>query len=361
MLDLVKYLQAERKAKIRAMWNGMDYTKYIDKLRKRVELLNQLYMVYPYLELQAEYINGTRSKLFPFDSDPRLFAPAIHYRILPNEIVIDLDKKDVNELKKIVKTLKSLNAKPFIGFSGNRGFHVHLIVAPPKGNVEEFATHPEAKNFTQTLFQILLKLFKANDVDVDAIDTGVMLSSSHTIRSFYSVNLNGKKWKTPAYGDRYEVWVVPKQLYLRVLKELEENGDVEIPIENGNGKINCSRIRWIEWILKNPDKIVDGRRILLMYAIIPYLVNVRKMSVDLNRVEESEVYEICMNWIKRTPDNDEKGSESEYRSLIKSEIKSYVKSGVLPMSRKKLFSRFSELKYLLPHLPSPNGGDGGGN
>ena len=348
-------LRAEREIKIKQMWNGMDYTKYLDKIHKRIQLLNQLLDVYPCIELQAEYINGARSKLFPFDSfDPRLFAPAVHYRILPNEIVIDLDEKNVNDLKKIVKFFKTHNAEPFVGFSGNRGFHVHVIVAPPNGNVEEFASHPETKRFTQVLFEKLLKLLKAYDVDVDAIDTGVMLSSQHTIRSFYSVNLTGKKWKTPVYGDGYKIWKLPKKLYLSVLNDVKDDG--EIPYENEN-KVNCKRIRWIEWILRNPEKIVDGRRVLLMYAIIPYLVNIRKMSVDLNRIEESEVYNICMEWIRRTPENDEKGSESEYRSLIKSEIKSYVRSGVLPMSRKKFFSRFKELSYLLPHLPSPNGGD----
>jgi len=214
-------IQAENEIRIRRMWNGIDYRKYMDKITLRRKYLNQLYLIYPYVELQAEYVDGRRSKLFGFYEDPRLYAPAVHYRILPNEIVFEIDRKDVEELKKVVKTLKTMNAEPFVGFSGNRGFHVHLIVAPPKGDVTEFATHPETKKFTQTLYEILLKMMKSYGVDVEVIDSGVMNASNHTIRSFYSVNLKGRKWKTPIYGDGYTTWRIPEQLGRRVLQVTE--------------------------------------------------------------------------------------------------------------------------------------------
>jgi hypothetical protein len=249
--------------------------------------------------------------------------------------------------------LKTLNAEPFVGFSGNRGFHVHLIVAPPKGDVTEFAAHPETKRFTQTLYEVLLKMMKSYRVDIEVIDSGVMMSSNHTMRSFYSVNLKGRKWKTPIYGDGYTVWQISKQLGQRVLKEMREREEREKvdqliarELNGGGNGVKKRRIAWIEWVLKHPEKITDGRRILLMYAIIPYLINVLKK-------DPNEVFDICMEWVKRTPSNDEKGRESEYRALIKHEIKSYAKSGVLPMSRKKFFETFRHVQYLESLLPKP--------
>jgi hypothetical protein len=363
-------IAADNEARILKMWGGRNYKKYLDKINLRRKYLNQLYLIYPYIELQAECIDGSRSRLFGFYEDPRLYAPAVHYRILPNEIVFEIDRKDLGELKKVVKMLKTLNAEPFVGFkvvkmlktlnaepfvgfSGNRGFHVHLIVAPPKGDVTEFATHPETKRFTQTLYEVLLKMMKSYGVDVEVIDSGVMMSSNHTIRSFYSVNLKGRKWKTPIYGDGYTVWQVSKQLGQRVLEEMREREEREKvdqliarELNGGGNGVKKRRIAWIEWVLKHPEKITDGRRILLMYAIIPYLINVLKK-------DPNEVFDVCMDWVRKTPGNDEKGNESEYKALIKHEIKSYVKSGVLPMSRKKFFETFNHVRYLEPLLPKP--------
>jgi hypothetical protein len=73
-----------------------------------------------------------------------------------------------------------------------------------------------------------------------------------------------------------------------------------------------------------------------MYALVPYLLNVRKLS-------PSEVEQICLEWVEKTPRGDDNG----LKYLIKSEIKSYSQSGVLPMSREKFFDSFPELEYLL--------------
>lgn len=353
----IERIFVEKELRIQKMWNSIDYKKYDEYLKKRTKMLNDLYLVYPYIELQAESLNGLRSKLFGFDTfDWRMYAPAIHYRILPNEIVIEIEEKDVEELKKIIKALKRFKAKFLVGYSGNRGFHIHVILSPPNGDVENFARHPEARKFTVTLYDALMSYFKLCGVDTEVIDRSVMTASNHTIRSFYSLNMKGRKWKTPIMHDSYQIWHLPKKLYRMVLDKMKkENDEVDVDVlivkeRNGNKPVKSNKIAWIEWVIRNPHFVSDGRRVLLMYAIIPYLVNVVKLGPN-------KVYETCVKWVQKTQNNSEKSNESEYRSLIKHEIKSYAKSGVLPMSRKKFFETFSQVGYLKGLI---DGGGGNG-
>jgi len=343
------FVKKQELTNIKELWGDINlYYKNKEILSKRFELLNQLYLIYPEIELQAESLKGWRSQLFGFHSDLIEISPIIHYRILPNEIVFEVDKKDKNEVKKIIKALLHLNAKPFVGFSGNRGYHVHIIISPPNGDVEGFVNCPEAKSFTQTFFDILLNLLKDYRVNIEVIDVGVMRSQAHTIRSFYSINPKGKKWKTPVFGKKYEIWQLTKTLYSRVLEEMRERKEMEKLEEKlkfmdytkkGNWRTRKIRkIWWIEKILANPNKVTDGRRRLMMYVIIPYLLNVKKLPSE-------KVKEICEEWVRKT-NRDDNG----LKYLIKSEIKSYQNSGILPMAKEKFFETFKDLRFLVEIL-----------
>lgn len=342
----LELLQAQKYHEIKRFWIDIKlYEKYKDILEKRFRILNVLYLIYPEIEFQAESLRGWRTKLFGFSESFLLtMAPIIHYRILPNEIVIELDRKDKDMAMKVTKALLNLGAKPFVGFSGNRGYHIHIIIGPPNKDLDDFVHHPEVKEFTQTFYLILIELLKDYDVDIEAIDTGVMMASAHTIRSFYSINPEGKKWKTPVFGENYEVWYLPRELYKRVLDEmkirrelkeiLEKINQMEIR-ESRKRKPRSSRIAWIEKVLANPDKITDGRRRLIMYALVPYLLNIKGL-------DPKKVSEICTEWVMKTPE----GMDSGLKSLIKSEIKSYTQSKVLPMAKEKFFERYPDLVYL---------------
>lgn len=338
-LELVK---AQELSELKRFWTDIKlYKKYKDILAKRREILNTLYLIYPEIEFQAESLKGWRTKLFGYCEDFLInTAPIIHYRILPNEVVIEIDRNDKSLTKRVVKALLNIGAKPFVGFSGNRGYHIHVIIGPPNRDLDGFVHHPEVKKFTQTFYQVLIELLKSYDVDLEAIDTGVMMVSAHTIRSFYSVNPKGKKWKVPVFGENYEVWYLPKPLFKRVLDEMRDRGEMESIMEELSSledkkpkQKRGKRIAWIEKILANPDKVVDGRRRLIMYVLVPYLLNIKGLSPE-------KVAEVCTEWVMKTP----KGIDSAVRSLIKSEINSYVQKTVLPMARKKFFDMFPDLR-----------------
>ncbi len=343
--DIYK-IEHSKVVQISRFWRDMKlYQKYKNILARRLNLLNTLYLIYPEIEFQAESLEGWRTKLFGFNEDFLIaMAPIIHYRILPNELVIEIDKKDELMAKKVVKALLNLGAKPFVGFSGNRGYHIHLIIGPPnKEDLDEFVHHPEVKEFTQTFYLVLLDILEVYGIDLGSVDTGVMMASAHTIRSFYSINPVGKKWKVPVFGKNYEVWYLPRELYKRVLEEMKVRREMKQLLEevremeylDRKSKPKTKRIVWIEKILTNPDKIIDGRRRLIMYAIVPYLLNVKGL-------DPKKAMEVCIDWVTKTPD----GLDSGIRSLIKSEVKSYSQCGVLPMAKDKFFDRFKDLYYL---------------
>jgi len=347
--SFLEKVQKERDKKLNELWSGVNYIKYMDIIERRIELLNDLHKIYPDLELQSEALQGWRTKLYPFDEFDyyaELRAPAVHYRILPNEIVFEIDGDNLDEARKeakrITKELLLLGAKPFVGFSGNRGYHIHLLVAPPDGDVFNFAIAMGCREFTLTLFEILKDLIKPK-----YLDEGVMSSKHHTIRAFYSLNMKTKKWKVPVFGRQYSVWVLPKRWWERVFEELKNNIEVEEVIKKLEEfdkprvrKAPSKKYKWIERVLENPDKITDGRARLLWLAIVPYLI--------LQGYSDEKVTELCQKWVEKS------GVEwtSKYRCKVSSMIKhcrDYErKTGQkwMPISLNKLVGLFPDLKYL---------------
>ncbi len=238
-----------------------------------------------------------------------------------------------------------IGAKPFVGFSGNRGYHIHLIIAPPDGDVFNFAISLGCKEFTQTLFDILIDLIKP---DHDYLDYGVMTAEHHTIRSFYSLNMKTMKWKRPVFGDKYQIWVLPKSFWYRVFKELRERIEAEEILKklmqfDEKTKIrhtSVKKYKWVKQVLEHPEKVVDGRERLLWLAIVPYL--------RLQGYNENQIEELCRKWIEKT------GVEwnSRYRCKVRSTIRHCVdyelKTGKkwFPISFDKLIESFRDLDYL---------------
>jgi len=287
-----KRYEEEKKNRVERLWPSYDmFLRFKEMLLQRHRLLNQLYLVYPYLQLQySDYKESFRSELVPWCSDngshASLEAPIIHYRILPNEIVFDIDSEDKTKAKEMVKKviimLKSFGAEPFAGFSGNRGYHVHVLLAPPKGSVEDFVNVAGVKEFRNCVFDWLFDLARVRGIDTSLIDSGIMHASEHTIRSFYSFNPKGKKWKIPVYGERYGFWKMPKHIYGTILTMIKERQRKELiesilnSLDDDKKEKKRNRILWIEKILQHPDRISDGRKRLLLHAIIPYFISVKK-------------------------------------------------------------------------------------
>jgi hypothetical protein len=183
---------------ISKLWGSLEaFYRMQEFNKKRVELLNELYLVYPDIQLQyADISESFRSALVGYDWGLCFAAPIVHYRILPNEIVFDVDSEDKTKAKeaakKIIVMLKSFGAEPLAGFSGNRGYHIHVLLAPPKGEIEDFVKAAGIKEFRNCTFDWLLDLAGARGIDTSLIDSGIMHASEHTIRSFYSFNPKGK-------------------------------------------------------------------------------------------------------------------------------------------------------------------------
>jgi hypothetical protein len=336
--------------KIDELWNGVNYVRYLDLIYRRLDLLKQLHKIYPKLELQSEALKGWRTKLYNFDEfefNAELHAPAVHYRILPNEIVFEIDcDENLDEArrvaKKITRDLITFGAKPFVGFSGRRGYHIHVIIAPPDGDVFNFAQALGCKEFTLKLFELLKDL-----INCEHLDDGVMTAEHHTIRSFYSLNIKGRKWKKPVFGDSYSIWILSKNMWFRVFEELKKDY-IEAEILNELRKFEEVRVKvrstgkykWIKWILEHPEVIKDGRERLLWLAIVPYLV--------LQGYNDAQIEDICQRWIEKS------GAEwkSKYRCKVRSMIKHCReherKTGQKwwPISLDKLVEMFPDLGYL---------------
>lgn len=285
-----------------------------------------------------------------------LSYPAVHRSLLKNEIVFEFDE-DLKKARLIVEALETYGAKPLVGFSGGRGFHVHVWLVRDQEVYRKYVDIIAKYGFT--IRDVCKAIVKAISSFVK-IDTGVVLSSRHMIREFYSLHPSGYM-KIPVdelrpvrvrFGAKIEPMEVSKET-LPFWKPPEDFLDTvfELMVEYAkkeeeewkrrkkqNKQIKVKEIKWIEWILAHPERVRDGRRRLLMYAIIPYLITVKGFS-------NVEVEKICMEWVEKTPKQD-KMKNRYYDYLIKSEIKAVSKSGVLPMARKKFFKIFRELKYL---------------
>jgi len=220
------------------LWQGKKIP--FDVIQKRIEVLSFLNEIHP-LELQAQNLKGDYTRLFSFyANEPRLYAPCVHYRVLPNEVVIELDgdtkEKSLEALKEVVKVLRTMNTKFTVGFSGNRSFHIHIIVTAPNVSPKEFAKIVP-RDFRNALFDFILDFAP---LAREIADTGVM-KSVHSIRSFYSLHLKTMKWKTfvkPFSG--YQVWELPmelgKRINLYLYEQLELKEILAVCSEEGNKK-----------------------------------------------------------------------------------------------------------------------------
>jgi len=214
-------------AYVRKAW-GREPTKNEWKLIvKRIQLLEWLNDIYP-LELQSQDIKGNYTKLYPF-GEAEMHAPVVYYRILPNELVFDIDgdvKESFEVTKQIVNVLKTLGCKPAVGYSGNRGFHIHVIVTAEGVNPKDFAQGLYTKEWRNYLFELILSFLPENVVDY--VDTGIIKAKAHTIRAFYSLNLKTMKWKQFVKPcDQYYVWEIGKSLGQRIFKEMTKDEEIK--------------------------------------------------------------------------------------------------------------------------------------
>ena len=380
----IKRLKIDEMLKwIEFLWGSTSiYNEYLNKYSNvfynRIDFYNKDIFIKTYTTFQFESVSGKRTKFVEdlnlqwiFYDDLVRIAPAIHYRILPNEIVIDLDFKTTDEkikekvLMYIISELNILGIKPLVAHSGGKGYHIHFLIGPPNGELHDFIElgYSQLKPFTNTVAEWLIdkisgsvwnleKYCELRSLFYDSCDKQV-LKDIHTIRMLYSFNIKDGRIVGYKYivnfsnvecSNQYYVWYLPRKLYQRFLDRMIFEKNIESDriklFENFNTEKrvkNVNKIRWIEKILENPEKIHDGRRRLIMYVLVPYLLNLRK-------IQSEKVKEILEDWVNKTP----YGMSSDIKSLIKSELNSYLRHPeILPMAREKFFERNPDLKYIL--------------
>ena len=381
--DLERLEMDERLKWIEFFWgDSQTFMEFLNKYQNVFESRKQFYMndviIKSYATFQFESIDGKRTKFsneitlrWLYIDDLVKIAPAVHYRILPNEIVLDLDFKTNREsekikvLKYIVSELNVLGIKPLVAHSGGKGFHIHFLLGPGKDeHFDAFMSlgYSQLKPFTNVIAEWIMERITSNlwnleetcDIKllIDDVCDRQVLKDVHTIRMLYSFNIKdgnvvGYKHVVKIQGvecsDNYFIWKVPKKIYQRaveVMKQEKMIEEIKIKVLEDfitGKKTKTNRIRWIEQVLQKPEKIYDGRRRLIMYVLVPYLLNVRKIPSE-------KVKEILEDWVNRTP----YGMSSDIRSLIKSEINSYeIRSEILPMAKEKFFNRNPDLRYIL--------------
>lgn len=340
-------------------WRGREhiYEKYKQYYELRVKMVEQLLDIYPDLIVQGEGFEGksdrtkeVKAKEYPFFVQ---YAPILHYRKLPNEIVIEIDNPDKENMRKAVERLKRLNIEPLICFSGHKSWHLHVITYPEyatsKKEMLDYVHCEDTVEFTNILYKIILR-----KCDIEGLDVGVQLYKSHWIRAPYSFNVfeeEGKKKigvKKPLNGDFYRVWFIPLNIVLltnieRDIKKKEEEEKrrkVIAKVSRKSKKANLKKYAWIQKVLDNPHKIRDGRERLLWKAIAPYLV--------LKGFSDEEIEEICKEWIE--------ASGAEWKSKYRCKVRSMVnhcrnyekKTGQkwMPIRLSKLIEEFPDLKYI---------------
>jgi len=189
--------------------------------RKRYELLQQLYLIWPEISFQAQNRAGWTPKFGFSDLKEHMYAPSIHYSILPCEVVFEIESEE--GLETVTDFLNSLGVEYVFGFSGNRSWHIHFLVKPRKADLSEFAEHPDTRRFVRSLYRLL-----ASEIEGVKLDHQPMLGHGK-IRSFYSQHIKTGGLKIPS-RDEYPVWELSRYWFRVARKGMEaEKGKVRKP------------------------------------------------------------------------------------------------------------------------------------
>jgi len=231
-----------RKEARRVLWfwydgEGSDFTQedalqkiseFEKVLQRRKQVLGKYHTAYT--TFQAEDLKHNHTREFDAASDLLLFdyAPTLHYKPLPNEIVFDLEKDDESQLKKLLKVFEELGVEATVYHSGGSGFHVHALWVPEGVGREElpqFLRTEGVRELTDFVQEKLLRLAKAEGFDESLVDPAIR--GKHWIRAPYSHNKFGG-WKLPFYEeDEYRISELPKEFLKRFRDEMQHREKIE--------------------------------------------------------------------------------------------------------------------------------------
>ena len=153
-----------------------------------------------------------------------LNAPHLRREILPNELVIDIDvdneERMIKRSRMVKATLDVLEIPYLVAYSGNRGFHFHLMINPvqdiPKEHIWIFV---KGTNFLK--MSILHKICEyAGYSGIDIGSSGAK-GKRHAIQELYSINYKTKCYVLPVDDIKVERCMFPEE---------PPNRDIDIPL-----------------------------------------------------------------------------------------------------------------------------------
>jgi len=173
------------------------------------------------------------------------YAPQLYYRLLPNEIVFDIETREREIVKGAVRWFHDHLIEPLVATTGGRGFHFHFFVKPRGYDLSRY-TPESIKKFANGVFEYLLD--KMPQEVRDHVDTGVQLHP-HTIRALWSLNIKDGKIgvKRPLIGDKYPnkipTWHVPESIVETVRSLVKERQREEEVMRRIEQEDNLERYR----------------------------------------------------------------------------------------------------------------------
>ncbi len=237
--------------------------------RKRYQLLQKLYLIYPDIAFQAQNKSGWTTTFSFIDLKEHMYSPCIHYSILPCEVVFEIESEE--GLETVTDFLNDLGIEYVFGFSGNRSWHIHFLVKPKGASIEEFAAHPDTRKFVRAFYKLL-----ASEIEGVKLDHQPMLGHGK-IRSFYSQHIKTGCFKIPS-RDSYPVWTLSRLWYRIVRKKLEEESVKPI-----NSFKRYNRFEQVEQVLAKLEKYKARETSDYIYYHCPFHPPDRQPSFTYNK------------------------------------------------------------------------------
>jgi hypothetical protein len=254
-------------------------------------------------------------------------------RTPPSFLMIDIDLKDFaskdrldRSLSRVLKRIESkMHSHPTVLSTGN-GYHIYQPVSGFILEQEEiFAKFidPTGRDLTTKFMQFAEEFLtnKKGDRQHRPSINSCLVRIPSTINSKCGQTVRiVQKWNGQRPAVNYLLrdfrrWLIDEQMKQRLIDSKRARTQT----------VNPKTISWIERLLQTP--LDDYRKFVVWRILAPYLINIKKCSVD-------EAYDIITNWLNKCGQLRRLDFSSNY--MIKYNINSAKGSGYLPISLEKL-------------------------
>lgn len=183
----MKRLLRSQPSQVVNYWFSKPLDRYVEAFEKRRQLVNEIYLWEPEGTCIQGAMDHHQTKWRKFiDINELWLYPTLNRSLIKRELVFDIDQKQ-EQIKPLLEILtRSYGATPLVGFTGSRGFHVHLILEfdpePWKDLIQDLGVN--VYHVKQEILRTFNLLFYTD-----------MLEGTHLIREFYSVHPETKCFK----------------------------------------------------------------------------------------------------------------------------------------------------------------------